>query len=363
MFLALRDLRRNWRRFLLVGLVVALVAVLSTSLGALANGLVSSGTSGIAGLAFDHMAFQPGSQQTFSRSTLGPKSLDAWRSAPSVRATPVGMSFVNAAPTNGHASIDVALFGIEPNSFLLTRPDARRAMAGRPGLVLASSFANQGVTVGETFTITGVAHPLPVLGFTFGGSYGHVPIAFTQLDTWRQINYGADSAGRFSALALDVPSTTTIAAIDHVAGTETVTKAGTYAGSPGYSAETATMTLIRGFLLVISALIVGAFFSILIVQRTAQIGLLKGRGASSWFVIKDGLGQMALVVTAATLIGTIVGAGLTALLQGGTVPIELTITGVLSSALLLIVTGVLGALVPFRRITAVAPSLSLKAGT
>jgi putative ABC transport system permease protein len=362
MFLALRDLRRSWRRFLLVGLVVALVAVLSTALGALANGLVSSGTSGIAGLPFDHMAFQPGSLETFSRSTLGPTALATWSSTPGVKATPVGMSFVNAAPVNGKSSIDVALFGVEPGSFLLKRPDARAAMAGRPGLVLASSFAKQGITVGQRFMINGFPTPLPVLGFTFGGSYGHVPIGFTSLATWQRIAYRTDPGGRHSALALDVPSSVSIPAIDATAGTATVTKAGTYAGSPGYSAETSTMTLIRAFLLIISALIVGSFFTILIVQRTPQIGLLKAMGASSWFVIKDGLGQMALVVTAATVAGTAIGAGLTALLEGGAVPIELTASGVLGSALLLIVTGIIGALVPFRRITSVAPSLALKAG-
>ncbi len=362
MFYALRDLKRSWRRFLLVGLVVALVAVLSTALGALANGLVQSGTSGIAALPFDHMAFQPGSQQTFSRSTLGPDNLATWRHVPGVQATPVGMSFVTAAPTSGRSSIDIALFGVEPGSFLLTRGDARAAIAGPPGLVLASSFAKQGIHVGETFRITGVAEPLTVLGFTYAGSYGHVAIGYTSLATWQQITYGNDPGGRFSAIALDVPSGTDVAHVDAGAGTATVTKVGTYAGSPGYSAETATMTLIRGFLVVISALIVGSFFTILIVQRTPQIGLLKAMGASSGYVIRDGLSQIGIVVVLATALGTFVGAGLSWLLEGGAVPVVLSLSGVLGSALVIIVTGLLGSLVPFRRITSVPPSIALKAG-
>ncbi len=44
------------------------------------------------------------------------------------------------------------------------------------------------------------------------------------------------------------------------------------------------MTLIRGFLLVISALVVGAFFTVWTVQRTRQIGLLKALGAPTAYV-------------------------------------------------------------------------------
>ena len=61
MFLAWRDLRRTWRRFLLVGLVVVLVAVLSTVLAGLADGLVRDGTSGLRALPYTHLALEPGS--------------------------------------------------------------------------------------------------------------------------------------------------------------------------------------------------------------------------------------------------------------------------------------------------------------
>ena len=135
---------------------------------------------------------------------------------------------------------------------------------------------------------------LPVLGFTFAGSYGHVAIAFTSLATWQSITYGNDARGRFSAVALRLPAGTDVAAVDRGGrhrGRDRRHEA--YDGSPGFTAETATMTLIRGFLLVISALIVGAFFTVLTVQRTRQIGLLKAMGASNAYVLRDGLGQMA----------------------------------------------------------------------
>ena len=359
MFLAWRDLVRSWRRFLLVGLVVALVAVLSTVLVGLANGLVTQGISGLRALPLDHLAFQTHSEAVFSRSTLNQQTLSVWQRAPGVKASPVGVSFVNAAGISGEQSLDLALFGVPADSFLVERADARQALSGAPGLVLTSDLEGKGVKIGDRYRLGGSDVVLPVLGFTYGGFYGHVAIAFTSLRTWQSITYGSDARGRYSAIALQVPKGTDVVALDRAAGTEVKTKVQAYQGAPGFSGESQSMTLIRGFLLAISALIVGAFFTVLTVQRTRQIGLLKALGASGGYVVRDALGQIAVLVVIATVVGAAVGAGITALLQGGAAPIELTLRGVLVSSGLLVVTGILGSCVALRRIAKVEPIIAL----
>lgn len=359
MFLALRDLRRGARRFALVGLVVALVAVLSTVLAGLADGLVRDGTSGLRRLPLTHLAFQPHADGVFSRSVLDDAALAPWQARTDLKASPLGMSFVNAAAVDGGPNIDLALFGVAPDSFLLPTDTARRSIAGRPGLVLADELRDEGVKVGDRYRVAGSDQDLPVLGFTFAGSYGHVPIAYTSLSTWQSLTYGGDPRGRFSAIAIDAPRGTDLAATDAAAGTHTITKVQAYGGSPGFTAETGTMTLIRGFLLVIAALIIGAFFTVLTVQRTRQIGLLKALGASTGYVVRDGIGQMTLLVVAATAAGTAVGAGVVALLEGGAVPVELTPSTVVTSAVALVASGVIGSLVAFRRIARIEPVIAL----
>ncbi len=363
MFIALRDLRRSWTRFVLVGLVVVLVALLTTVLGGLANGLARDGISALRALPYDHMAFQSGAKATFSRSTLDQSTLAAYRGIDGVKATPVGVSFVNAKSTDGGPNLDIALFGVESDSFLVRRPEAKASLAGRPGLVLSGEDENKGVKVGDEYTLAGSGLTLPVLGFTFSGSYGHVPIAYTPLKTWQRATYGSDPRGRFSAVALQLPDGKgdAVAAVAKRTDTEVNTKAQTYGGSPGYSAEQSTMSLIRGFLLVISALVVGAFFTVLIVQRTRQVGLLKAMGASSWYVIRDGLAQMLVVVTLATVIGCGIGAGIMAAMSGGSAPVELVPSTVVSGVVLLIVAGVVGSLVPLKRITGIEPAIALGA--
>jgi putative ABC transport system permease protein len=360
MFLALRDLRRGWRRFTLVGTVVALVAVLSTVLSGLADGLVRDGTSGLRALPITHLAFAPHAKAVFSRSTLDGRTLAAWRAVPGAEAAPIGVSFVNAAPA-GRArgrgpSIDLALFGVRGDDFLARRDGRRGELRG---LVLASELRGDGVRVGDRYRLAGSDVALPVIGFTFAGSYGHVPIAYTSLATWQAITYGRDPRGRFSAIALRLPQSTDVPAADRRAGTETKTKAQAYDGSPGFTAETATMTLIRAFLLAISALVVGAFFTVLTVQRTRQIGLLKAMGASTAYVVRDGLGQMMMIVGLATAAGVAVGAAIVAALEGGPVPVVLSPGAIAASAGLLIACGLAGSLAAYRRIARVEPAIAL----
>ena len=108
MFVGLRDLRRGFRRFVLLGVVVALVGLLSTVLSGLATGLVTDGISGLRTLPLERLAFQPGSDATFSRSTLRDEALVPFADIDGVEATPLGASFVNAASSAGGPSLDLA---------------------------------------------------------------------------------------------------------------------------------------------------------------------------------------------------------------------------------------------------------------
>jgi len=362
MFLALRELRVARGRFVLVGAVIALVAMLTTLLSGLANGLVDDGISGLRRLPLTHLTFQSGADETFSRSTLTDDDLAAWSGVEGVEASPLGVSFVNARTASGR-TVDIALLGVPAGSFLAPRHDAEAALEGRPGLVLSHEFEEQGIAVGDELTVVGADVRLPVLGFTYAGSYGHVDIAFTGLDTWQELLYGDNARGRYSALALrGDPDTIAAAAtrIDAATGTETVTKEQAYAGSPGYAGETQTMAMIRWFLLVISALIVGAFFVVWTMQRARQIAVLKALGASRAYVARDALGQLTVVLVGATVLGGLVAFAVGGLVAGTAVPFRLALGPALAALGLLVVTGLLGCLAGIRRVVGVDPAMALR---
>lgn len=280
MYLAWRDLIVARGRFALVGAVIALVALLAGLLSGLATGLVDDGISGLRRLPLTHLAFQDGAGAEFTRSSLTPDGLALWQDAVGEdAATPVGLSFFNARTPTG-TTVDLSLMGTPPGSFLAPDERANDALEAG-GLVLSDAFADYGIDIGDELTIVGPDVTLPVLGFTYGGSYGHVSMAFTSLDTWQQLVFGEGHRGRFNAVAIANPGDIDLSAVAKGNDMELHSRTGAYAGSPGFAAESATMTLIRSFLVLISALIIGAFFTVWTVQRTGQIGLLKALGAST----------------------------------------------------------------------------------
>src|SRR5690606_18105578 len=93
-------------------------------------------------------------------------------------------------------------------------------------------------------------------------------------------------------------------------------------------------------------------------QRTRQIGLLKALGASNLYILRDALGQLAVVLVASTAVGAAVAIGLGQLV-GSDVPFSLEAGPILTSTITLVVLGMLGALVAIRRVTAVDPIISL----
>jgi putative ABC transport system permease protein len=117
--------------------------------------------------------------------------------------------------------------------------------------------------------------------------------------------------------------------------------------------------LIQGFLIIISAVVIGAFFTVWTIQRTREIGLVKALGASNGYLLRDALGQVLILMSASTLIGTLAAiwagqrfaeAGSSFLLDLGTM---------FASGLLLIVAGLAGSALSVRLITRVDPIIAL----
>jgi putative ABC transport system permease protein len=362
-FLALRDLRFARGRFALMGVVVALIAVLGVLLSGLASGLADAGISGLRALPVTHMAFdEKATSEQFSRSTVEEEDWQAWSKAPGVeRAEPFGNTLANAQVTQGAKKgeqVNLAVFGMAPDSSLAPFPSEGEGLEeGGAGIVITREIADLGVRVGDELTADRSEVRLKVVGLVDESvSYGHIGVAYADLDTWRHLHYG---------LPGDLPEAasrqaTAVAAVEKATATRAETKEATFDASPGYAAESSTMALIKGFLYAISALVVGAFFTVWTVQRKAEIALLKALGAPTGYILRDALAQVVAVLVGATVAGTAVGLALGSAMIGKA-PFSLSAPAIATSSGLLIALGTVGAVVAVRRITAVDPLTALGA--
>ncbi|MER7519888.1 ABC transporter permease [Streptomyces sp. NPDC126499] len=356
MFVAWRDLRFAKGRFTLMGTVIVLITLLVGLLSGLTAGLARENVSAITGLPADRLAFAAppaGQSVSFTNSTVTADQWLRWAQRPGVTAAePLGIRTLNA--TAGDRTAALSAFGTRPGDGLA--PESGRLGPGRA--VLSESAAKElDARTGEAVRLG----PLQVTVAAIAGdaSYSHTPVVWITLDDWQKLGLSGTRPGAQATVIALGGSGADWAAGDEAAGTRsrTVDEALTAIGS--YQAENGSLQMMRGFLFVISALVIGAFFTVWTIQRSADVAVLKALGASTPYLLKDALGQAVVMLTAGTLLGTGLAVAVGALISGGDVPFVLQPLTVLGPAAVMIVLGVLGAALSIRRITAVDPLTAL----
>jgi putative ABC transport system permease protein len=357
-FVAWRDLRFAKGRFALMGAVIVLITLLVGLLSGLTAGLGQQNISAITSLPAEKLAFDaPGGGQelSFSDSTVTAEQWRKWADAPGVdSAEPLGITTTKA--TAGNNSAGVSAFGVRPGSGLA--PDGDE-LDGHAAVLSTTAADDLGLTPGETFTLAG--QRLTVASVSGDASFAHTPVVWTSLETWQQTAppTGKTDGPTATVIALDTTAGADLQAADQAAGTSTVSQDDSLSAIGSYTSENGSLQLMRGFLFAISALVIGAFFTVWTIQRSGDVAVLKALGASTANLLKDALGQAVVLLAGGTLIGTGIAAGLGALVSGSAVPFLLTPATVLVPAAVMIALGALGAALSIRRITSVDPLTAL----
>lgn len=376
MFLALRELRFARGRFALMGTVIALISVLVVLLSGLSSGLVNDGVSGLKAMPAAAFAFDEGTMKdnAFSRSVVDDEQLATWRDADGIAAAePMGVNIVNGV-TDDDTQIDLTLFGVEPAGFLSPAVSSGETLGQIDGIIVSEPLRDAGVEIGTVVTVDRLDVELTVIGFTEGqATFGHVDVAYLPITTWQLLAAGQSEAGAPTQAqidAMDFPFSSVVAllaedgvkpdyaAVDADADTTTMTLTEAFNASPGYEAETLTLSMIQIFLYAICALVVGAFFTVWTIQRTHDIAVLRAVGASSRYLLRDSLAQAAILLVGFTAIGVAAGVGLGAAMPAA-MPFDLETAPIAIASGLTILLGLIGAATAVLRITRVDPLRAL----
>lgn len=344
MFVALRDLRAARGRFALITLVVVMVALLVSFLSGLTSGLAHQNISALRKMSGDTVVFaDSGTAPSFDSSALTADQVRTWQRA--AHADPVGISHAQAT-RDGVPPAQVALFGTagptfgnrtatEPGSVVLSAPAARDL----------SATAGDRITLGNTtFTVTSIGDD---------DWYAHSPVVWMTLADWQSATPRGGAATIL--VASRVPDAGTVNAAAH---TTTTGPSDALQAIGSYRAENGSLTLMTILLYAISALVIGAFFTVWTIQRTPDIAILKALGATTGSLVADALGQALIVL----LTGVGIGLAITALAGaalGTTVPFVLSAATTLAPGTALIGLGLLGAGVALRFLATADPLTAL----
>lgn len=352
MFVAWRDLRFARGRFVLMGGVIVLITMLVGLLSGLTSGLGRESTSAITGLNADRLVFARSADgPSFGGSSVEQRQWLDWRTAPGVLdATPLGVAPGRATSTTG--SLSVSVFGVEPG----TTVDAA-AHDVRPGEVVLSTGAAEelALVAGDAVSVGG--EELRVAAVRGAASFSHTPVVWTSLGDWQRL------AGRSTGVT---PTATVVAlrtgpSFDPATAPTpevVVTIEDSLSAIGAYTSENGSLQLIRGFLFVISAVVIGAFFTVWTIQRSGDIAVLKALGASDRYLVRDAVGQALVLLLLGSTVGALLAAGAGAL-AAQTVPFVLDPATLGLPLLAMVALGLLGAVLSVRRITSVDPLVAL----
>ncbi|MFD3462942.1 ABC transporter permease [Nocardia fluminea] len=347
MFVALRDLRAARGRFLLITTVVFLVAVLVSFLSGLTAGLAHQNISAVQGIRAGQVVFaETGADPSFDSSVLTEQQIARWQTASGAEAIPIGISRTRAEHA-GASPTQVALFGGDPSAFS-NRP------ATAPGAVVLSSGAARELSAATGDVVLLAGHEFTVADVAGDEWYSHTPVIWTSMPDWQA---ASPRAGAATVLAVtgDAPG-----GLDAEAGTHSLPARDAVEAIGSYQAENSSLTLMTVLLFAISALVIGAFFTVWTVQRQPDIATLKALGATTGSLVRDALAQAAIVLTAGVTAGLAITA-IASLFLGEAMPFVLSPATTLVPALALIVLGLAGAAVALRFLFTTDPLTALGA--
>lgn len=353
MFLALNELLKEKSRFALIAFVVVLVSYLVFFLLALAYGLATSYTQAIDKWDATGIVLNENANNVVGRSIITEGEYRSFLNddRESHQAAPLG---VGTATAEKDGSDDVALFGIDADTFLAPDLKEGRGIQSQHEVIVSDELAEIGVTLGTTLKLQSDPASYSVVGITTKASFQTAPVVYMSLQDWR------DAASATSGM-IGMRNNTSISAIILKGEGHTISSP-LEAQSikdfsftlPGYQAQVLTFSLMIGFLIGIAAFVLAIFIYILTLQKKSIFGVLKAEGIPSSYIARSVVIQVLILSVGGLVIGMSL-AILTGTLLAGKVPFAINPTFFAGISALFIVCALLGALASVRSVTKIDP--------
>lgn len=351
MFVAWRDLRFARGRFALIISVVILITMLVGLLSGLMTGLRDQNVSAVSSLDADRVIFSApagGSSLSYNDSTITPDQFAIWTDA-SATVEPLGIATGRVSSDEGQ--VTVSLFGVAP-TFDLAPGDVAPAKPGE--ITLSTNVARDlGVSTGDTVRIGD--DEFTVSAITGDAWFSHTPVAWMTLADWQAYSTATgNSQAEATVLLVNEASADLISSLNDEAGTVDRSVSGSFNAIGGYQSENGSLMTMLGMLLAISGLVIGAFFTVWTIQRTSDIAILKALGASTWSLVRDAIGQAAVVLTLGVGTGLLLVIGI-GQVAASAVPFVTSLATTVLRGLLLVSLGLIGAAFALRTIVKADP--------
>ena len=196
----------------------------------------------------------------------------------------------------------VSIFGVNNGSFLIPPVIQGRTFEAKNEVVIEKSLSEkEGFAIGDTIKTANSDTELKIVGYTEKSRFNVAPVIYMNINDFQLLKYGDKKS-------IDNPIINAFVVKGELKDYDSsifqkVSIADFINELPGYSAQILTFGLMVGFLIVISAIIIGIFMYVLTIQKTPIFGIMKAQGISNGIIGISVLSQTFLL----SLVGSILG--------------------------------------------------------
>ncbi|MFU1794687.1 ABC transporter permease [Paenibacillus azoreducens] len=342
MNMAWKEMKKSRARFIILGSIIFLVSFLTFIISGLANGLSQDNAALIKDLPKGHFYMNTEAKQTYNLSKIDPSLQDqVTKEYKDAAAFSIQMGFVNDAGDKQHTVAFV------------TSTDSPLFEKVSPGeIVLDRSLEKDGIKVGDVLTNNQFKGEFKVVKFVDQKKYSHAPVAFINMDNYKEIYRTKGMQLMFIPGQDKAPSIT---------GLESFSKNEFLNTISSYKAENMSLNMIIWFLIAISGMLFAIFFYMMNVQKIGLYGILKAIGVKTGTLFRMMWSQMFFITLIALLFSIALSQGFNLIAPKG-MPFSLTANATILLSVIFLIIGFIGSTLSGLQIKKVEPLQAIQQG-
>lgn len=342
MNMAWKEMKKSRARFIILGSIIFLVSFLTFIISGLANGLSQDNAALIKDLPKGHFYMNTEAKQTYNLSKIDPSLQDqVTKEYKDAAAFSIQMGFVNDAGDKQHTVAFV------------TSTDSPLFEQVSPGeIVLDRSLEKDGIKVGDVLTNNQFKGEFKVVKFVDQKKYSHAPVAFINMDNYKEIYRTKGMQLMFIPEQDKAPSITGLEAFSKNEFLNTISS---------YKAENMSLNMIIWFLIAISGMLFAIFFYMMNVQKIGLYGILKAIGVKTGTLFRMMWSQMFFITLIALLFSIALSQGFNLIAPKG-MPFSLTANATILLSVIFLIIGFIGSTLSGLQIKKVEPLQAIQQG-
>lgn len=352
MKIAFNELKFYKFKYLLITFIVVLLASMVLFISGLAKGLARENVSMIDQFKSEQFLVQKDSDNQIQRSNIDPNAQKEIEDVVKTKPLKVSMSTAEYKSTNSDL-----LFASMPKNEQPTLKSGHLPQNDKE-VALNSKLEGEGLKIGDTIKIKGKDETLKISGFFDHAMYAHTDLAVV---TDKGLDHVTGDQSATSMYFLNGISKSDQQKLNDLKDIKIVNKTDLTDGIPSYQAEQAPLNMMIVSLFVITAIVLTAFFYVMTIQKTSEIGILKAIGIKTSHL----LGSLLFQILFVTMLGVVIALGLIAglaTLMPVTMPFHLTSQLMILMVVVFIVVAIVGALLSLVRVLKVDPIEAIGGG-